>query len=259
MQPPPDSRVHLDGKVTIVTGAASGIGRAAARVFHDAGALLVLADRDEAGLRATAEAVSAAGGEPVVVVADVADAADVQRMVAAAVDRHGRLDCAFNNAGVEASGEATGDLPDAAWQRVIDVDLTGAFLCVKHEINAMLGSGGGSIVNTSSGLGVVGLANQVAYVAAKHGVLGLTRTAALEYATRGIRVNALCPGIVETPMGTRGFDANPGFQDVLGLIQPIGRVGLPAEVAAAALFLLSDAASFVVGTALPVDGGYLAH
>jgi len=246
----------LEGKVTIVTGAASGIGRAAARLFHAAGAALTLVDRDEAGLRETADALR---GEVLVCVADISDAAHVQAAVASTLERHGRLDCAFNNAGVDSFQWAIAELPDEEWRRVIEIDLTGVFLCMKHEIVAMRAGGGGAIVNTSSGLGLVAVANQSAYVAAKHGVLGLTKAAALEYVREGIRVNAVCPGIIRTPMAERGIAGNPAVEEALAKIQPIGRLGEPEEVASAALFLLSDAASFITGEALAVDGGYLAN
>ena len=249
----------LEGKVTIVTGAASGIGRAASRVFHAAGASLALVDRDEDGLRETAAGIEAAGGGVLVARADIADAGEVEAAVAATLARYGRLDCAFNNAGVDSFEWALGELPDEEWRRVIEIDLTGVFFCLKHEIRAMRASGGGAIVNTSSGLGLVAVANQSAYVAAKHGVIGLTKAAALEYVTEGIRVNAVCPGIIRTPMADRGIAGNPAVAEALAKLQPIGRLGEPEEVANAALFLLSDAASFITGEALAVDGGYLAN
>ena len=191
--------------------------------------------------------------------ADISDAAAVQAAVAATLERHGRLDCAFNNAGVDSFEWAVAELPDEEWRRVIEIDLTGVFFCMKHEIVAMRASGGGAIVNTSSGLGLVAVANQSAYVAAKHGVLGLTKAAALEYVKEGIRVNAVCPGIIRTPMAERGIAGNPAVEEALAKIQPIGRLGEPEEVANAALFLLSDAASFITGESLAVDGGYLAN
>ena len=246
----------LEGKVTIVTGAASGIGRAAARLFHAAGAILTLVDRDEAGLRETADSI---GGDVLLRTADISDAAAVQAAVAATLERRGRLDCAFNNAGVDSFEWAVADLPDEEWRRVIEIDLTGVFFCMKHEIVAMRANGGGAIVNTSSGLGLVAVANQSAYIAAKHGVLGLTKAAALEYVKEGIRVNAVCPGIIRTPMAQRGIAGNPAVEEALAKIQPIGRLGEPEEVANAALFLLSDAASFITGESLAVDGGYLAN
>jgi NAD(P)-dependent dehydrogenase (short-subunit alcohol dehydrogenase family) len=248
----------LDGKVTIVTGAASGIGSAASRLFHAAGATLMLLDRDEQGLRETAAAIEAQGGTVVARTVDVSDAGQVADAVAATLESFGRLDCAFNNAGVDSFQWELADLPDEEWRRVIDIDLTGIFLCMKHEIGAMRASGGGAIVNTSSGLGLVAIANQSAYIAAKHGVLGLTKAAALENATKGLRINAVCPGIIHTPMADRGIAGNPAVADALASSQPIGRMGEPEEVAAAALFLLSDAASFITGEALAVDGGYLA-
>ena len=246
----------LEGKVTIVTGAASGIGAAAARLFHAAGAILTLVDRDEAGLRETAAAV---GDGALVCAADISDPAAVQAAVATTMERHGRLDCAFNNAGVDSFEWAVAELPDEEWRRVIEIDLTGVFFCMKHEIVAMRTSGGGAIVNTSSGLGLVAVANQSAYIAAKHGVLGLTKAAALEYVKEGIRVNAVCPGIIRTPMAARGIAGNPAVEEALAKIQPIGRLGEPDELANAALFLLSDAASFITGESLAVDGGYLAN
>ena len=249
----------LDGKVTIVTGAASGIGRAASRVFHAAGASLALVDRDEDGLRETAAGIEAAGGGVLVARADIADAGEVEAAVASTLARYGRLDCAFNNAGVDSFEWALAELPDEEWRRVIEIDLTGVFFCMKHEVRAMRAGGGGAIVNTSSGLGLVAVANQSAYVAAKHGVIGLTKAAALEYVTEGIRVNAVCPGIIRTPMADRGIAGNPAVAEALAKLQPIGRLGEPEEVANAALFLLSDAASFITGEALAVDGGYLAN
>ena len=249
----------LDGKVTIITGAGSGIGRAASLLFHASGAKLALIDRDEDGLRETAASIEAAGGSVLARVADISDPQQVQAAVAATVGHFGRLDCAFNNAGVDSFQWAVADLPDEEWRRVIEIDLNGVFFCMKHEINAMRASGGGAIVNTSSGLGLVGIANQSAYVAAKHGVLGLTKAAALENATQGLRINAVCPGIIHTPMADRGIAGNPAVADALASLQPIGRMGEAEEVAAAALFLLSDAASFITGESLAVDGGYLAN
>jgi NAD(P)-dependent dehydrogenase (short-subunit alcohol dehydrogenase family) len=248
----------LDGKVTIVTGAASGIGRAASLLFCAAGATLSLIDRDESGLQDTAAEIEQAGGKAVAIPTDVSDPGQVEQAIATTVERFGRLDCAFNNAGVDSFGWSLANLPYDEWRRVIDIDLTGIFLCMKYEITAILASGGGAIVNTSSGLGQVAIENQGAYIAAKHGVLGLTRAAALENATAGLRVNALCPGIIRTPMAERGIEGNPAVAAALETSQPMGRLGEPAEVAAAALFLLSDAASFITGEGLAVDGGYLA-
>ena len=249
----------LDGRVTIITGAASGIGRAASHAFHAAGARLVLIDRDAAGLREVASTIGTGGDEVLARTVDVTDSGQVQAAVAATVERFGRLDCAFNNAGVDSFQWTLADLPDEEWRRVIETDLTGVFFCMKHELAAMRANGGGAIVNTSSGLGLVAVANQSAYVAAKHGVMGLTKAAALENATLGVRVNAVCPGIINTPMADRGIAGNPAVAEALATTQPIGRLGEPEEVAAAALFLLSDAASFITGESLAVDGGYLAN
>ena len=256
--PSPTLANALDGKVTIVTGAASGIGRAAARLFSEAGARLVLVDRDETGLQELASDIRKAGDDVLVAVADVSDSSSVHQAVAAAVTHFGRLDCAFNNAGVEPVQATVVELPDEEWRRVIDINLTGVFSCMKHEIAAMLAHDGGAIVNTSSGLGLVATPLRAAYVAAKHGVLGLTKTAALEYATSGVRVNAICPGVIDTPMARRDIGGDPAVAEAFAKLHPVGRMGRTEEVAAAAAFLLSDAASFITGTALVVDGGYLA-
>jgi NAD(P)-dependent dehydrogenase (short-subunit alcohol dehydrogenase family) len=254
---PPTGPNTLDGKVTLVTGAASGIGRAAARLFHEAGAKLVLLDRDGDGL---GETVSSLGTADVLAIpADISNPQAVQEAVARTVERHGRLDCAFNNAGVEPVQSPVAELPEEEWRRVIDVDLTAVFLCMKHELRAMLANGGGAIVNTSSGLGLVAIPNSAAYVAAKHGVLGLTKSAALEYATAGVRINAICPGIVNTAMARRDIGGDPKIAEFFASLHPVGRLGEPEEIAAAAQFLLSDAASFITGEALVVDGGYLAR
>jgi NAD(P)-dependent dehydrogenase (short-subunit alcohol dehydrogenase family) len=249
----------LAGKVTLVTGAASGIGRAASVMFAGAGASLALVDRDADGLAETAASVEEAGADALVAAADVSDGEQVAAAVAATLACYGRLDCAFNNAGIDSFDFRLAELPEEEWRRVLDVDLTGMFLCMKHEITAMRANGGGAIVNTSSGLGLVAVANRSAYVAAKHGVLGLTKAAALEYVGDGIRVNALCPGIIRTPMAERGIAGDPAVADALAKFQPIGRLGEPEEVASAALFLLSDGASFITGESLAVDGGYLAN
>jgi NAD(P)-dependent dehydrogenase (short-subunit alcohol dehydrogenase family) len=249
---------RLDGKVALVTGAGSGIGRAAALAFAEAGARVVAADVDEAGGAATAAQITEAGGDGVFVRADVAVAGDVAGLVAAAVARYGRLDCAHNNAGIAGGGGLTGDTPDDVWERVLRVNLTGVFLCLKAELAQMLRQGGGAIVNTASVAGLVGGAGS-AYVASKHGVVGLTKNAALEYAPQGIRVNAVCPGVITTPMVERALAARPGLEEAWRAAEPVGRFGDPGEVAAAVVWLCSDAASFVTGVALPVDGGWVAR
>jgi NAD(P)-dependent dehydrogenase (short-subunit alcohol dehydrogenase family) len=248
----------LDGKSAIVTGAASGIGRASALAFARAGANVVVADLDAEGGQETVRLVTQGGGVASFFPADVARSEDVALLVEAAVTRYGRLDCALNNAGISEGGFHIHELAEDVWSRVLAVNLTGVWLCLKHEIAQMLEQGGGgAIVNTASVAGLVG-DSTVAYVASKHGVVGLTKQAALTYAPRGIRVNAVCPGPIQTPMIDRAFAARPGLEERWRAAQPIGRLGTPDEVAAAVVWLSSDASSFVTGVALPVDGGLVA-
>jgi NAD(P)-dependent dehydrogenase (short-subunit alcohol dehydrogenase family) len=249
----------LHGKAILITGGGGGIGRATALAFAQAGARLMLGDLDRAAAEATARLVVAAGGEAHALQCDVAEPAQVEALVQAALDRLGRLDCAVNNAGIEASQEGLARLPVATWERTLAVNLSGVFYCMRPEIAAMRTSGG-AIVNMASALGLVGFAGAAAYVAAKHGVIGLTKTAALEYATRGIRVNAVCPGFVATPMLERaGVTTDPERQAVIADLHAMRRLGRPEEIAGAVLYLCSDAASFVTGEALVVDGGYTAR
>jgi NAD(P)-dependent dehydrogenase (short-subunit alcohol dehydrogenase family) len=247
---------EFDGKVALVTGAASGIGRARARLFAEAGAKVVVADIDLAGAEETAALVGRAGGEALAVEVDVADAASVIAMVDRTIERFGRLDIAHNNAGIMGAGADIIDMDDAVWQRGIDVMLTGVFLCMKHEIPHMIEQGKGAVVNTSSGAGLIGFPGQANYVAAKHGVIGLTRAAALEYITRGVRINAICPGTARSRMVDEWMDGSAEAEAEVAALHPIGRIAEPEEIARAALWLASDASSFVVGVALPVDGGY---
>ena len=256
----------MRGKVALVTGAASGIGRATALAFAHAGARVTVADVDaaraEAAAREIARETRDAGGETTFVRADVASAADVRAMVDHTVDSFGGLDFAFNNAGIEGTLAATADYPDDVWQRVLAVNLTGVFLCMKQEIAALRVRGGGSIVNNASILGVVGFANAPAYTAAKHGVLGLTKVAALELATEHIRVNAVCPAFIETPMVMeRGVHAgaDASTYEQIAALHPMHRLGKSEEIASAVLWLCSDGASFVTGEHLMVDGGYVAR
>jgi NAD(P)-dependent dehydrogenase (short-subunit alcohol dehydrogenase family) len=243
------------GKVAFVTGAGSGIGRATALAFAREGASVVAADASEQGNQETVRMIEELGGRALAVRCDVTRAGDVKAALDRTVETFGRLDVAFNNAGVEQEQAATAELAEEVWDRVIDIDLRGVFLCMKHEIPLMLEQGGGAIVNTSSGAGVKGFPRGAAYVAAKHDVIGLTRAAALDYAQANIRVNAVCPGIIDTQMMDRVTGETPeGRQRVISQ-EPIGRMGKPEEIAAAVLWLCSDAASFVVGHAMVVDGG----
>jgi NAD(P)-dependent dehydrogenase (short-subunit alcohol dehydrogenase family) len=248
----------LAGRVALVTGAGAGIGRASALVFAREGAQVVVVDIDDAGGDATVRLVERDGGEATFVHADVSDADHVEAMVQHAVSTFGGLDCALNNAGMGTGGQPIADYPVSEWDRAIGVMLTGVFLGMKYEIPAMLARGGGAIVNTSSVAGLTGYPGQSGYIAAKHGVIGLTRTVALEYAAQGIRVNAICPGTARTPMVAAALDHSPEIAEHLVGLLPIGRVAEPSEIAEAAVWLCTDAASFVLGTALSVDGGYTA-
>ena len=247
------------GKVAFVTGAASGIGRAAALAFAREGASVVVADVSEQDNQETARMIEAAGGQALAIRCDVTRAEDVKAALDTTIETFGRLDAAFNNAGVEQAKKATADLTEEEWDRIVAIDLRGVFLCLKYEIPLMLKQGGGAIVNTSSGAGVKGFKDQAAYVAAKHGVVGLTKAAALDYASANIRINVVCPGIIDTPMMDRFGGGTPeGKERELAgaaAAEPIGRAGKPEEIAAAVLWLCSDAASFVTGAAMVVDGG----
>jgi NAD(P)-dependent dehydrogenase (short-subunit alcohol dehydrogenase family) len=248
----------LDGRVALITGAGAGIGRASALIFAREGAQVVVVDIDDAGGDETVALVERGGGAATFVHADVSDADQVEAMVRHAVSTFGGLDCALNNAGMGSGGQPIADYPVSEWDRAIGVMLTGVFLGMKYEIPAMLARGGGAIVNTSSVAGLTGYPGQSGYIAAKHGVIGLTRTVALEYATQGIRVNAICPGTARTPMVAAALDHSPEIAEHLVGLLPIGRVAEPSEIAEAAVWLCTDAASFVLGAALSVDGGYTA-
>lgn len=250
---------RLDGKIALITGAGSGIGRASALTFAREGAKVAVADKLVDGGRETVRMVEAAGGTASFIEVDVSDAASVEAMVNATVETYGRIDCAYNNAGIEGQVAPTDSYADDMFDRVIAVNLTGVWLCMKYEIPRLLEQGGGAIVNTASGAGLIGVAGLSAYVASKHGVIGLTKTAALEYAKSGIRVNAVCPGLIQTPMVERLTADQPQLGEALVAMEPVGRTGRPEEIAESVVWLCSDAASFVTGHAMSVDGGFVAQ
>ncbi len=250
---------RLDGKVALVTGAGSGIGRSTALLFASDGAKVVAADVVVDGGEETVNMIKGAGGQAIFVKTDVTQADEVEAMVRKTVEDYGRLDYAFNNAGIEGEPVSLTRCSEESWDRVLSVNLKGVWLCMKHEIRQMLKQGGGAIVNTSSVAGLVGFGGNPAYVAAKHGVVGLTKSAALQYAQRGIRVNAVCPGVIATPMNKRLLDEHPELETMLTGMEPVGRMGTPEEVARAVVWLCSDEASFVTGQPLAVDGGLVAQ
>lgn len=250
--------VDLEDKVALVTGAASGIGRATALELAEAGATVVAADVDEKGIEETAADVEDAGGRARAVPCDVTDSADVEAAVDAALEFEGRLDVAHNNAGVAGPLAKLPDVPEEEFDRVVEVDLKGVFLGLKHQIPVMAEQGGGSIVNTASVAGLVAQQSASAYSAAKHGVVGLTRTAAAEWAREGVRVNAVCPAWVDTPMVERNVAQVPKAEEAYLERVPAGRLGEPGEVAALVAFLASDESDYLNGAAVPVDGAWTA-
>jgi NAD(P)-dependent dehydrogenase (short-subunit alcohol dehydrogenase family) len=251
---------RFSGKVALVTGGASGIGRACAQLFATEGAAVVVSDVAVEGGEETVRLIEEDGGEASFVEADVSKAAQVEALVGGAVKVYGRLDYAFNNAGIEGPMAInTADYPEEDWDRVVAINLKGVWLCMKHEIPPMLRQGGGSIVNNSSVAGLVGIGGNSAYAASKHGIVGLTKTAALEYAQSGIRVNAVCPGLIRTPMVERYTGGDAETEAQFAAVEPVGRMGTAEEVAEAVVWLCSEAASFVTGDAMAVDGGFVAR
>jgi NAD(P)-dependent dehydrogenase (short-subunit alcohol dehydrogenase family) len=245
----------MDAQTVIITGAASGIGRATALIFAKAGIQVVVSDVQEAAGHETAADIKKAGGRAVFVKADVAQAADANALVAAAVKEFGRVDMAFNNAGIEVVSTPFADMSDADWSRVIAVNLTGVFHCMRAELKQMLAQKSGSILNMASIAGLIGFAGSGAYCASKHGVIGITKAAALEVATQGIRVNAVCPGVIRTAMIDRVEKAQPALMKAITAAHPMGRIGHPEEVGVLALSILRDM-EFVTGQAIAIDGGY---
>lgn len=250
---------NLSGKVAFITGASTGIGRATAVAFAKAGASVAVVDTNtDAGLL-TAKMVVESGGNSRFFKCDVSQGAEVKKAVDETVKEFGRIDFAFNNAGIEGEQSVTPDCTEENWNKVINVNLKGVWLCMKYQIPQMLKQGGGSIINCSSIAGLVGFPGIPAYVASKHAVIGLTKTAALEYAKSNIRVNAICPGVIQTPMIDRFTHGEAQIKKQLADGEPVGRIGQPEEVAAAALWLGSSASSFVTGHSLVVDGGWVAQ
>lgn len=248
----------VEGQAVLITGGSLGIGEAAARVFARGGARVALASRGRERGEAVARSITADGGEAIWIGADVSQADQVEAMVGRVVDAFGRLDCAFNNAGAGGPGGPVAEIAPAAWDATIAGFLTSAFLCMKFELRRMLASGGGVILNNASVDGLRGFPHDPAYSAAKHGVVGLTRSAAIQYAARGIRINAICPAWIGTPHVVEGFRRDPGARAAAMAHQPLGRLGRPEEVAELAVWLCSDRASLVTGAAIPIDGGYTA-
>jgi 2,5-dichloro-2,5-cyclohexadiene-1,4-diol dehydrogenase 1 len=252
----PFGRLNMKGRVVMVTGGGSGIGQATATLLAERGAGVVVADVDDRGGEAVVTSIREGGGRASFIHTDVANEDQVRGAVNFALSEFGGLDGAFNNAGINSGTGGLVEMTLADWQRTMDVNLSGVFLCMKHQIKHMLEIGRGAVVNTSSGAGVVGFPNLPDYVASKHGVIGLTRAAAADFSARGIRVNAILPGGIETPLLVKSMGRDPVVRAAVERGHPIGRLGLPIEIAEATAWLLSDAASFVTGAIFAIDGGY---
>jgi NAD(P)-dependent dehydrogenase (short-subunit alcohol dehydrogenase family) len=248
----------FDGRVAIVTGGSSGIGQAACRLFAREGAKVVVSDIDETRGRETVQAIQKSKGDATFIRADVSNPRDCQALVDQTLQTYGRLDMAFNNAGIGGEANPVAEYSLEGWQKVIEINLSSVFYCMKYEIPALLKAGGGAIVNMASILGQVGFEGSPAYVAAKHGVIGLTRTAALEHSKQGIRINAVGPGFIRTPL-ISGLEENEQTRNYLVSLHPVGRLGESEEVAELVIWLSSEKASYVMGAYYPVDGGYLAR
>ena len=249
----------LEGKSALITGGGGGIGRATALAFAREGARVAVADVAVDAAHETVARINAAGGQAIALSGEVTRDADVRAMVEEVVRTYGRLDCAFNNAGIEGKMADTAEYPEEVFDRIMAINLKGVWLCMKYEIPQMLKIGGGAIVNTASGAGLVGVAQLSAYNASKHGVVGLTKTAALEFAQKNIHVNCVCPGLINTPMVARMIDSGGMNEQEFLAAEPVGRMGRPEEIGEGVVWLLSEAASFVTGHSMSIDGGFVAQ
>lgn len=240
-------------KVALITGAGSGIGRETAKMFAKYGAQVVVSDQDETSGQGTVNMIRELGGKSSFIKCNVAVEAEVQELISKTVKEYGRLDCVFNNAGIEGKSQTINECTRESWDKTVSVDLTGVWQCMKYEIEVMLKFGGGKIVNCSSIAGIIGFENLAPYVASKHGIIGLTKTAALEFAKKGIRINAVCPGVIETPMLQR---FTQGDVESMAKEVPMGRLGQPNEIAETVIWLCSDKSSYITGQAIIIDGGW---